>query len=745
MIDVTRFREHLIGFDALRENDEIEMETVERIAPRYADQWPTNLHSSVRNALENAGVKRLYRHQAEAIDLSLSGADVVLESPTASGKTVAFTTPMLDSLIRSRGSHALMIYPMKALAFDQRTQIEQLCRPLRIESYPYDGDTEMEHRNLLRDSPPQILLTNPEYLNRSFLGWREKWHNFLRKLRYVVIDEIHEYHGYFGGNMAMLLRRFFLHLERIGANPRVFLSSATCANAVEHAKNLTGRDVEVVSARDGLRPKRHYIFVNPSIPARNYRDILRLRVEKAALAILAEGLRVLVFCPTKRFLEYAFGNCKHLAEENGFDPERIAPFHGDLMSEERQRIQQGIRAGEIDVVFTTNALELGLDIGGLDGVILAGFPPRITSAWQQIGRAGRKWDKDAFVLFYAMNDPIDHFYVGNLHAFRTKPFDELVVDPGNEGLIENHLDSLVNETSGGLRDSDRTILGDAFFEARENHKGMLPRGFRPQQKVNMRGGFENPYDLRYGNEVLGKISGMRRFREAYIGAIFTFFGQKYRVHSHLADAIELERAEPNLKTEPKFYTVLYQTDIFDGFGYDDIELIYGALGLIMNFTGYNEVNEHTGEVIAQVSSDAAYTRKNLHGVWFNFPTSESTSAGIGALEHMLRVGAMFVIPADPFDTNTYSRSSEESAAFYYENYPAGIGIAKKLFEVWRRALSKGIAIAQDCECGSGCTNCIEPAKSYDISNTEIDKVRGVELAEILFAAVDKGEDRRYLT
>ena len=249
-----------------------------------------------------------------------------------------------------------------------------------------------------------------------------------------------------------------------------------------NAKNLTGRDVEIVSARDGLRPRRHYLFVNPSIPDRNYRDILRLRVEKAALAILAEGLRVLVFCPTKRFLEYAFGNCKHLAEENGFDPERIAPFHGDLMSEERQRIQQGIRAGEIDVVFTTNALELGLDIGGLDGVILAGFPPRIMSAWQQIGRAGRKWDKDAFVLFYAMNDPIDHFYVGNLHAFRTKPFDELVVDPGNEGLIENHLDSLVNETSEGLRDSDRTILGDAFLKRAKTTRACSRKGLDRSKK-----------------------------------------------------------------------------------------------------------------------------------------------------------------------------------------------------------------------------------------------------------------------
>ena len=741
MIDVAQFKEKLIEFDALRGNDEIKIETVERITPQYADQWPTQLDSSVRGAIRSAGIDRLYQHQAEAIDRSLSDADVVLESPTASGKTLTFTAPMLHSLIRDRGSHAMMIYPMKALAFDQRTQIQQFCEPLSIESFPYDGDTDEEIRAILRMNPPPILLTNPEYLNMSFLGWRDTWDNFLRNLRYVVIDEIHEYHGFFGGNMALLLRRFFRHLESIGACPSVFLSTATCANAEEHAKNLTGRDIKVVSARDVLRPRRHYIFVNPDIPDHNYRDILRLRVEKAALAILAEGLRVLVFCPTKRFLEQAYGNCKRVAENEGFAPDRLAPFHADLTSDARQRIQQGIRSGEIDVVFTTNALELGLDIGGLDGVILAGFPPRITSAWQQIGRAGRKWSEDAFVLFYAMNDPIDHFYVGNLHAFRTKPFDELVVDPGNEGLIENHVQSLANEMGGQLRESDRAILGEAFFQAGRNYNGIVPKGFRPQQKVNMRGGFEKPTELRCGNEVLGQISGMRRFREAYIGAIFTFFGKKYRVRSLLADAVELETTDSNLRTDPRFFTQLYQTDFYDVSGYGDIEIVYGELDLVMNFTGYNEVNERTDEVIAQIENGGgAYTKRNLHGFWINFPSGELTSAGIGALEHMIRVGAMFVIPADPFDTSTYSRISDESAAFYYENYPAGIGIAKKLFEVWSRALEKGIEIAQDCRCSRGCPNCIQPAKSYNISNTDIDKVRGVELAQTLFAAVERRTD-----
>ena len=430
---------------------------------------------------------------------------------------------------------------------NQREQIRQICKPLSIESWSYDGDTDAGHKKILRKSPPQILLTNPEYLNMSFLGWREQWTGFLSRLRYVIIDEIHEYRGFFGGNMALLLRRFFLHLNRIGSTPRVFLSTATCANPAEHAKNLTGREIEVVSARDVLRPRRHFVFVNPDIPDYRYRDILQLRVEQAALAMLSEGLQILVFCPTKRFLESAFRNSRQKAIEHGLDPEQISAFHADLKNEYRQDIQQKIKTGDIRVVFSTNALELGLNIGGLDGIIMAGFPPSIMSAWQQIGRAGRGWDKDAFVLFYSMNDPIDRFFVGNLNAFLNKPFDELVIDPTNGELIDNHLAALVAETDGKVLLSDETILGKAFYKAIKKEGGKPPKGYQPHSNLNMRGGIGQSFLLKRGNEEVGQISAMRRFREAYIGAIFTFFGQKYRVRAHEENAVVLTETEPNLK------------------------------------------------------------------------------------------------------------------------------------------------------------------------------------------------------
>ena len=733
----------LYEFDALRNDDEIQQGIVERIRPRSADGWPAALHPRVCDALMDSGIPKPYQHQADAIELSLRGHDVVLESPTASGKTLAFTAPMLHTLLEDPNAHALMIYPMKALAFDQRMQIRGLCEPLGIESWPYDGDTDKEHKDVMRLNPPQILLTNPEYLNMSFLGWKDKWAGLLSKLKFVVIDEMHEYRGFFGSNMALLLRRFFLQLERLGASPRIFLSTATCANPEEHAKNLTGRHAKVISARNILRPQRHFHFIKPEIPDHIYWQILQLRIEQAALAILNEGMQALIFCPTKRFLEDAFRKCQARANELGFDPDLLSAFHADLKNEKRQEIQQKIKSRDIRVIFTTNALELGLDVGGLDGVVLAGFPSNIMSAWQQVGRAGRGWDKDAFVFFYAMNDPIDRFFVSNVNAFLNRPFDHLVVDPNNSKLIDNHLASLIEETGGQLHESDRAILGEEFYNAANEDGGQPIKGWRPQPYLNLRGSIGPSYTLKYGNEELGQISEMRRFREAYLGAIFTFFGRKYRVHAHEANAVVLKDADPNLRTDASFYTALHQNQIHDGLAYGELQIFYGTLNLQINFNGYKLVEEGSEEVRDVVKSHDALYQNNLHAVWFNIPTHADNMEGIGALENLFRVGAMFVIPADRFDTSTSAKLKDGLTVYYYENYEGGIGVARKFYEVWPDVLRKGIKIAADCPCASGCQNCIEPAKSWSTSNLDIDKWAGIELGKKLLDSYNNGPDHQF--
>ena len=734
-------------FDALRDKDKTKRGSQDRIEPEYAEAWPDRIHPSIVSALQTLGRPRPYRHQADAIEQSLDGADVVMESPTASGKTLAFAVPMLDTLIRDRDSHALLLYPTKALALDQRGAIHEICEALdrvrKIESWPYDGNVPEEERSAIRQAPPAMLMTNPEYLNMSFLAHREQWeqNGFLSGLKYIVIDEMHEYRGFFGGNMALLLRRFLLHLKRLGISPRIFMATATCANPAEHAQALTGRSMQLVSARDSFRPKREFTFINPDIPDYQYRDIFRLRIQNAALACLKEDLQTLVFCPSKKFIEEAYAQCRAACEEHGLDASKLSVFHADMKADGKEDIQRRIKSGDIRVIFSTNALELGMDIGGMDGVILAGFPTNIMSAWQQMGRAGRGWDKDAFVLFYAMKDPIDRFFVGNLEAFLTKPYDRLVVDPDNEELIKKHLPSLIEESQQGLQLSDRDVLGSAFYQKAVEEQGEPILGYKPQPSLRLRGDMGQVYALKHGSQEIGQISDFRRFREAYLGAIFPFLGNRYRVRAHEENAIELVDAELYLRTDPGFFTYETIVEHYSGKQYGDIAIVYyGKLDIMTSFTGYSLVDERSNEKKETREASEMRREANRHAFWITvLEQDELALKGLSALEHLLRVGAMFVIPADRFDANTLSkvnRVGDFPTAFHYETYAGGIGVAKNLFADWETALRKGIEVALNCSCTLGCPDCIEPPKAY--GDTKINKHLGVELAERVLVAVSAG-------
>ena len=501
--------EVLRDFDAIRGRDEIAQKTLPSIAPDYSDQSTFNLLSpALVNALRQRGINNLYQHQAESIQKGLSGNNVVLQAPTASGKTLSFQVPVIQSLIREPKTHALMIYPNKALALDQRDQLLRLTNLFpgrKIESWWYDGDTDHKDRSLLRKSPPEILITNPDMLHNSFLGHSEQWLKFYQGLKWVIVDEIHEYRGYFGSNVAMILRRFSHHLAEKKIYPQFFLSSATCANAREHAENLTGQKYEEVNARNSMRPLRHFTFIQPDIPDHQYWDILQLRTVMAGLACLKIGKSALAFCPTRKFAEachrIAMHEIEKLREERGIniDPDTIEVFRAGLSANQRRSVQDGLKQGTVRLVFTTNALELGIDIGSLDGVILSGFPDSMMSAWQRIGRAGRNWNADAFVLYYARNSPLDRFYASNLETFLNKPFDDLVVNPENEDLIEKHLPSLLFETPGVSGNTG--ILGSSFYSAaidklKSGAEPVRTGKWRPHSSLNIRGGGSGSFILR---------------------------------------------------------------------------------------------------------------------------------------------------------------------------------------------------------------------------------------------------------
>lgn len=751
-------------FDALRDGeaggDIFSRRVLASIAPDYAHNDPlASIGERLRAALLARNINRLYHHQANAIAAALDGKNVVLQAPTASGKTLAFLVPLLESLSQP-GSHALLLYPTKALALDQRHQLEgltQLMPGSQIESWWYDGDTPPDQRKVLRESPPSIIITNPDMLHMSFLGHSDQWLKFYRGLKWVIVDEMHEYRGYFGSNVAMILRRFSYHLSSIGVKPQFFLCSATCANATEHAKNLTGLEFVEVNASNKMRPLREFVFVQPDIPDHRYWEILQLRTVLAGLACVAQGQSVLAFCPTRKFAE----ECHHTAmrelekcREAGtllIDDQAVRVFKAGLKIEERHAVQEGLKNGEVRLVFTTNALEMGIDIGGLDGIIMAGFPDSMLSAWQQIGRAGRNWDANAFVLYLARNNPLDQFFAANLDTFLNKPLDDLVVNPENVDLVEKHLPSLLFETPGSLNDT--AVLGPALARAaHESIKGgatpVRSGGWRPHIGLNIRGGGAGMFTLKEGSEEIGTLSSQQQFREAYQRAIYMHGGRCYRVVevSFRGDGggeIVLERADPWLRTNPKAFTFVKDEEFFKGWqwgGQDTaVNALYGRVSITESVQSVQEVDDRTAEVLREWTPGVNNaTFRHAHAFSLQQQGSSDVSPeAMNAFQHLLRVGALFSVPLDAHDIFPHAAIGERKA-YVIESYPGGIGIAKKILERWREVLETGAGVAEKCKCASGCPNCIVPPRKTD----DIDKVGALEFAARMLEATS-GESTHF--
>lgn len=742
--------ERLRQFDALRDIpggervDKVFRHVLPRREPEFAPaEYLSKFSPLIRKALAALDITRLYAHQAEAIDIIRAGKDVVLEAPTASGKTLCFNIPLIERLMENSHARALMIHPMKALSNDQRRQLESLATVLgnyggrKLETWIYDGDTEQEHRDLIRQSPPAVLLTNPEMLHLSFLGWNEKWERFLKGICLLIIDEIHEYRGYFGTNVALLFRRFLAKLHQLGSHPQVVLATATCGNAEEHAYRLTGRRCTLVRARTAICPERHFAFIEPAIPDYHFHDIYRLRIVRATLACLSQGLSTLVFCPSRQFAEETAMQAKKEACGVGISPEVIAPYRAGYEAELRRDIENGLRTGQFQAVFSTNALEIGIDIGRLDACILAGFPDNVLSAWQRIGRIGRNWEKKAYILFYAFNNPFDRFFANNIQTFLEKPLDEIFIGVDNEELMRKHLPYLVHETNGQLGEDLREHLGSAFLEfARKEAAGTKPlRGRKPPyNRLSIRGIGGTTYRLVYRDREIGSISDVHLFREAYVGAIYSHFGKPYRVIAHGADEVHLDDVEPYLRTEGIFYTVVQNAEIIVGKRYrGTVSTCYGRLVMFENFAGYRVIDSRTGEVVDEQRSQLARSA-TVRGFWLEIERSvfeeRENMDDLFGVEQLLRVGAPFVVPCDRHDIGTLTSSKTLPSVYLYETVPGGIGVAEKVLELWREILRTGMDIAEKCPCKHGCPSCLVPPRlPPDISEPK--KAPAIRLANFL--------------
>jgi DEAD/DEAH box helicase domain-containing protein len=400
------------------------------------------LHPKVQAFLERKGM-RLFTHQAEAVDRILSGENVFITTPTASGKTLAFNLPVLSALLSEEEATALYLYPLKALTQDQLVKLKELEAELGLAFRPeiYDGDTPAQARPRIR-AQVRILLTNP-YALHQYLPWHHKWERFLRNLRFVVIDEAHHYRGVFGSHVALLLRRLRRILERYGADPQFILASATIANPEEHGEKLIGKKVSVVKEDGAPRGEKTFVFWNPFLDLKHsWSD----QVSSLLAFLVEEGLQTLCFATSRRLAEVLATFAQPKAPGK-----RIVAYRAGYLPEERRAIEKGIRTGQIAGVVSTNALELGIDIGGLDAVILGGYPGTVISVWQQAGRAGRG-AKPSLVFVVGQGDPLDQYFLRHPEELLTRPHEHAIINPENESILLRQLLCAASEFPLNSRD-----------------------------------------------------------------------------------------------------------------------------------------------------------------------------------------------------------------------------------------------------------------------------------------------------
>ncbi len=701
-----------------------------------------NLNDNIVDYLESKDMK-LYEHQADTYEAIKEGEHVIITTPTASGKTLAFNLPIMETMIEDNDATALYIYPAKALSNDQLHVLENLERELDIKINPrtYDGDTPREDKRGIREKS-RIVLTNPYQLH-LILSWHHQWSRFYRNLRYIVIDESHYYKGVFGSNVAFLIKRLKRIANFYGSYPQFILSSATLANPLELANRLTGEEFKLVDNDTSPSGEKDFILYNPF---KNYRrnkvnmqnaPSVHMETENIFLYMMLKEIQTLCFTVSRKTTELiAMWAKKDMTQIKGKLAHRIAAYRAGYRPEERREIEDGLKSGKYLGVTCTNALELGIDIGSLDAVIISGYPGTMISTWQQAGRAGRSSQKSLAILI-AFENQLDQYFMNNPKFFFDKPHENAIIDLTNPILQEAHLLCAAKELPIKYGEVEKYFkISDEILEELVSKKDL---------HINARGDYMYPYDDNPAmDHSLDQISGqefkimnngtlletMERsqvYREAHEGAILINKGDTYVVNS-----VSLSRGFVNVnqKTVDYHTMVLNKTDInirkkLSKTRYGNLTIHFGELTVSEDYFKYKKMQ--FSKSVGTYPLDLPPLKFNTKGLWFTIPKSvkdtledmfpneeEVFAGGLHGVEHALIGLFPLHTMCDRFDigglSTNYHEDTQEATIFIYDGYEGGIGICEKASDVFVDLLKSTLDLLNNCSCQSGCPACIYSPK-----------------------------------
>ncbi len=689
--------------------------------------------------LEQLGIGSLYTHQAEAVAKVRSGKNVVIATPTASGKTLTYNLPVIEALLRDPQSRALYIFPLKALEQDQLKALREwgplLPSEISFRAEVYDGDTSSYRRRKIREEVPAVLITNPDMVHLSLLPFHTQWEELFRNLRFVVIDELHTYKGIFGSHLTQVLRRLKRVCAFYGSNPTFIACSATIANPRTFAEKLTGLPFEAVEKSGAPRPGRHFLFLNPTASAYTL-------AAKLFLECIDGGFRTLAFTQARKITELLH---TWVLKDRPNLRGRISSYRAGFLPEERREIEAKLVAGELLGVISTSALELGIDIGGLDVCLLIGYPGTVTATWQRGGRVGRT-DRESLVALIAQPDALDQYFMRHPRDFFGRGFESAVVDPDNSVIVAKHLVCASAEIP--LRSDETTYSVQTYASLFEQlvAEGELLRSAsgrewfahraHPHRYVNIRSAGEGYAIFEEGTKrLIGNINAPRVYSECHPGAVYLHKADSYLIN-HLdqgnreawakqADVDYYTRALSEKETE--ILSVERTRPIFQ------FTACYGKLKVTEQVRAFEKRRILGQDLLSVQELEMPSHIFETTGLWMILPEETSQlvkeeglhfMGGIHAVEHAsIALFPLFAL-CDRNDVGgicyPVHPQLSKPAIFIYDGYPGGVGLADYGYGILEDLLQKTLSLIQDCPCLDGCPSCVHSPKCGS-GNKPLDK------------------------
>ncbi|MDA0184607.1 DEAD/DEAH box helicase [Solirubrobacter phytolaccae] len=711
---------------------------------------PPDLDPEVHKALARRGVDSLWGHQADALEAAFAGPTIVTTG-TASGKSLCFQLPTLQTIATVPMARALYLYPSKALAQDQARALHAFNLK-RLQPAIYDGDTPREHRAELRRRA-NLILTNPDMLHLGILPNHAQWERFFSGLAVVVIDEAHVYRGVFGSHVANVIRRLRRICEFYGTAPRFLLASATVANPGELAERLTGLDdIEVISKDGSPGTNRSIAMWNPPItdPETARRRSALAEAADLLVGLVIEGARTIVFMKSRKGIELMAKFAELELKKRGYPElaERIAPYRAGYTPAQRRELERRLASGELLGVVSTDALELGIDIGALDAAICVTFPGTVASLKQMWGRAGRRGR--GLAIYVAGEDALDQFFCRHPDEFLERPVEAAILDPRNEQLFAAHLLCAAHE--GALSHEDDEIFGPGWREVADELVGAGELRVRPDGSYVLRRADEYPagaVSLRSAGldavsvidggtgEIIGTVDAGPAPSTVHQGAVYLHGGRTFEVAAlQLDDRRAFVRPfDGNWYTQPKRETDTAIEEVLSTRTALGVKLSFGKVVVSEQVLAYQRRRLNDHEAMDLIPLDLPQTSFSTQALWYELEDDEVGT--LHAAEHAQIAVLPLLAMCDRWDigglSTNYHPQTGGPTIFIYDGHPGGIGISRRGYEAFERLVGDAYRLVSECPCESGCPSCVQSPKCGNL-NEPLSKAGSAALMQRMLGA-----------